>query len=76
MGIIISSKHQDMLVGGPKATNVKGNQNNQKTKLDAPKPKEKPQHIDDSLGSIKNKHKGKEGKNKGQIFLLRKGVST
>ena len=35
MGIIISSKHQDMLVGGPKATNVKGNQNNQKTKLDS-----------------------------------------
>ena len=74
MGIIISSKHQDMFVGGPKATNVKGNQNNQKTKLDAPNPKEKPHHLDEPSGSIKNKHKGREGKNKGQMFLLRKGI--
>ena len=59
MGIIISSKHQDMFVGGPKATNVKGNQNNQKNKLDTPNLEEKPQHLDEPSGSIKNKHKGK-----------------
>ena len=41
MGIIRSSKDQALFAGGPKATNGKGKQKNQKTKFDALKPKEK-----------------------------------
>ena len=41
MGIIKSSKDQALFSGGPKASNVKGKQKNQKTKFDPSKQKEK-----------------------------------
>ena len=50
MRIIKSSKYQALFAGGPKATNGKGNQKNQKTKFDAPKPKEKHQQLDELSG--------------------------
>ena len=43
MGIIRSSKDQALFSLGPKATNGKGKQNNQNTKFDFSKPKEKNQ---------------------------------
>ena len=39
-------------------------ENNQKTKFDAPKPKEKNQQKDEPFGSKKNKNKGNQGKEK------------
>ena len=43
MGILISSKDQDLFVGGPKASNSKGKQKKEKTKFDPPKKNEKNQ---------------------------------
>ena len=62
MGIIESSKYQALFVGGPKATNGKGNKNNQKTKFDSPKKKEKIQQHDEPSNSRKNKNKGRQNK--------------
>ena len=73
MGIIISSKDQALFIGGPKATNGKGKQNNQNTKFDAPNPKEKPHQLDEPSGSRKNKNKGKEGKEKVKCFYCKMG---
>ena len=73
MGIIRSSKYQALFSSGPKATNCKGKQKNQKTKFDAPKSKEKPQQLDDPSSSRKNKHKGKEGKEKLKCSYCEKG---
>ena len=57
MGIIISSKYQALFVGGPKATNGKWKQKNQKTKYEPPKEKEQ---LDESSSSRRNKKNGKQ----------------
>ena len=51
MGIIKSSKYQELFSLGPKAMNGKGNKKNQKTNFDALKPKEKNQQQDEPFGS-------------------------
>ena len=56
--------------------NGKGKKNNQKTKFDSPKPKEKHQQLHEPLGSRKNKHKGKEGKEKVKCSYCGKGFHS
>ena len=67
MGIIRSSQDQALFVGGPKATNGKGNQKNKNTKFDAPKTKEKNQQQDEPSSSRKNRNKGNQEKEKIKI---------
>ena len=73
MGIIESSKYQALFVGGPKATNGKGNKNNQKTKFDSPNKKEKIQQHDEPSNSRKNKNKGRQNKENIKCSYSRKG---
>ena len=74
MGIIRYSSDQSLHVLGPK--DLKGKekqQNNQKTKFDAPKHRVENQQHDESSGSRKNKGKGHHGKEKVKCSYCRKG---
>ena len=59
MGFMRSSEDQDLFARGPKASNVKGKQNKEKTKFYPHKKKEKIQQSDEPSGSRK-KNKGEK----------------
>ena len=73
MGIIRSSKDQPLFASGPKDTNGKGNQKNQKARFDAPNPKEKNQEQEEPFSLNKHKNKGNQGKEKVKCSYCRKG---
>ena len=74
MGIIRSSLDQALHVSRPKYLKGKGKQeNNKKTKFDAPNPRVESQQHDESSGSKKNKGKGHHGKEKVKCSYCGKG---
>ena len=74
MGIIRSSHDQALHFSRPKYLKSKGKQQeNKKTKFDAPKPRVENQHHDESSGSRKNKGKGHNGKEKFKCSYYGKG---
>ena len=75
MGIIRSSKYQALFASGPKDLKGKGNKN-QKSKFEAPNPKENIQQQEESLSSKKHKNKGNHGKEKDKCSYCGKGFQS